>query len=307
MPTDTVLLVDGGGTKTRAVLVAPDDRRLAEGLAGPSNLMIGAGQARQAVRTACERAMAKGGAPGQAEPTMYCAMAGGGNSQLCQEFSAIPPAPAVLVTDAYASMVGALGGQPGIGIVVGTGTAAYSLDGDGQVRECGGWGLAIGDEGSGAWIGRAALSVSVKIADGQHDRLLDRTSPDDNIAFAKGLFKTVGMNRTDLLEWVRVAAPADFASLTPGIVALAGAGNQTAINLLHRAGECLEQLWLALDPRMELPVSIVGGLAPHLSAYLPRRLEEAVCPAAGDVIDGLLRIARGQVQPVELSDKPLIQ
>lgn len=303
---NAVLLVDGGGTKTRAVLVAKDDRRLAEGLAGPSNLMIGARQARATVDKACQEAINNAGLGEQAILPLYCAMAGGSNAQLCREFSDIPPAPEILVTDAYASMIGALGGNPGVGIVVGTGTAGYSLNRQGHMRECGGWGLAIGDEGSGAWIGRTALSIAVKIIDGQDDTLFGQTVKGDRLSFVRQLLGTVGMNRTDLLEWVRLATPAEFASLTPDIVGQAAAGNTVAVNLLRRAGESLDQLRLALDPDASLPVSMIGGLAPHLETYLPRQLVDSLRPAAGDVIDGLLMLARGQAQPIENSNKPLI-
>ncbi len=302
----SVLLVDGGGTKTRAVLVGPDDRRLGEGLAGPSNLMIGVVTARQAVSAACEQAL-DGAGQGGTIPPLHCAMAGAGNLQLCRDFSAIEPAPETLVTDAFASMIGALGGKPGVGLVVGTGSAGYCLDERGQIREGGGWGLAIGDEGSGAWIGRAAVTLTVKIIDGQGDPVLDGIGADERQAFGRVQLQTVGNSRTDLLEWVRQATPAKFASLTPSIVALAGSGNQVAVRLLEKAGEDLEVLCQALDARGTLPVAMIGGLAPHLQSYLPANLAERVNPPVGDVIDGLLALARGRVPAARFRDHPLLE
>ncbi|MEM1401673.1 MAG: BadF/BadG/BcrA/BcrD ATPase family protein, partial [Pseudomonadota bacterium] len=222
-----VLLVDGGGTKTRAVLVGDDDQPLGEGRAGPSNLMLGTRNARAEVEVACGKAIIALG-PTDALPTelpLCCAMAGAGNRHLCEAFSADGKRPAILVSDAYAAMVGALGGEPGVGIVVGTGSAAFCLAEDGSVREAGGWGPAIGDEGSGAWIGRAALSLAAKIIDGQSDSLLNGSSRSDLLAFVERRVSATGRTRTTLLEWVREASPADFAKLSPAILDDATSGN----------------------------------------------------------------------------------
>lgn len=302
----SVLLVDGGGTKTRAVLVGPDDRPLGEGFAGPSNLMIGAEIAREAVSVACRDAL---GGEGRQEPLppLYCAMAGAGNRQLCHDFSATEPAPEILVTDAFASMIGALGGKPGVGLVVGTGSAGYCLDKEGKFRESGGWGLAIGDEGSGAWVGRLALILTVKIIDGQDDSILAGIDRDARTAFGRAQVQLVGNSRTELLEWVRQATPATFAALTPSIVELAGSGNEVAVRLLQKAGECLDELRVSLDGSGTLPVAMIGGLAPHLQPYLPARMAQRVVAPVGDVIDGLLALARGQVPTADFQDGPLIK
>ena len=54
-----VIGVDGGGTKTRAIVVDERERVLGEGLAGPSNpLRVGVGAAVSAVREAVDRACA---------------------------------------------------------------------------------------------------------------------------------------------------------------------------------------------------------------------------------------------------------
>lgn len=54
----------------------------------------------------------------------------------------------------------------GINIVAGTGSIAYGERGDRQAR-CGGWGDAFGDEGSAFWLGRQALGLFAKMADGR--------------------------------------------------------------------------------------------------------------------------------------------
>ena len=47
----------------------------------------------------------------------------------------------------------------------------------GATARCGGWGPVCGDEGSGAWIGRRALSVVTAAADGREPRPRCRDRP----------------------------------------------------------------------------------------------------------------------------------
>ena len=57
-------------------------------------------------------------------------------------------------TDAYIAALAAHSGSPGAVIIVGTGSVGYRIEAAGHCRLVGGWGFPIGDEGSGAWIGR---------------------------------------------------------------------------------------------------------------------------------------------------------
>ncbi len=61
----------------------------------------------------------------------------------------------------------AAGAGPGLLLVCGTGSVAFGLERAGNTMRCGGWGAVCGDEGSGAWIGRRALSMVTAAADGR--------------------------------------------------------------------------------------------------------------------------------------------
>ena len=45
-------------------------------------------------------------------------------------------------------------------VIAGTGSIAYGRNREGQTARAGGWGFAISDEGSGHWIGRAAVAAA---------------------------------------------------------------------------------------------------------------------------------------------------
>ncbi|MGH9000724.1 MAG: BadF/BadG/BcrA/BcrD ATPase family protein, partial [Acidimicrobiia bacterium] len=74
----------------------------------------------------------------------------------------------VLVTgDVVTAHAGALGGQPGVVVVAGTGAVALALSGTGTVARADGCGHLLGDAGSGYWIGRAGLEAALRATDGR--------------------------------------------------------------------------------------------------------------------------------------------
>src|SRR5690606_18298443 len=70
-------------------------------------------------------------------------------------------------TDGETALHGALGGGEGILLIAGTGSVAYGRAPDGRVERCGGWGMVVGDEGSGFAIGRASLTAALQSVDGR--------------------------------------------------------------------------------------------------------------------------------------------
>ena len=72
-----------------------------------------------------------------------------------------------VTSDAVIAHAGALNGQPGVVLIVGTGVVALAIDADGALRTADGWGPWLGDEGGGAWIGAAGLRAALRAHDGR--------------------------------------------------------------------------------------------------------------------------------------------
>jgi N-acetylglucosamine kinase-like BadF-type ATPase len=189
-------------------------------------------------------------------------------------------------------------GGPGILVIGGTGSNVVGRCGDGTKLTAGGWGPAIGDEGSGFWIGKEAVR--------QAFWALDREV------------------KTDLLEWMRVAwgvgdveaivafantrPEPDFAALAPMVVALAEAGDSVAERVLLRAGvelaEQVEVVWKKMRRHGEWrgAVAYTGGVVEKVALVREgmRRRIEARCVGLrvmGGVValEGALWRARGTV------------
>src|SRR6185369_3788449 len=71
----------------------------------------------------------------------------------------------LVVNDALVALEAGAPEQPGIVVIAGTGSIAYGRNDRNQSARAGGWGYVLGDEGSGYWIGRAALRAVLREAD----------------------------------------------------------------------------------------------------------------------------------------------
>ena len=187
--------VDGGGTKTRAVVAAPDGRRvLGEGRAGPSNpLRVGVSEAAASVREAVERACAAAGVRRSDVAASVVGLAGVKRADLRAAMRAalsdLGAGSLEIVTDSEIALYGATEGRPGLVIIAGTGSVCRGRNSRGRPATAGGWGPLAGDEGSGAWMARRALQAVAKATDGRGPRtsLVELACDFFNVAAAEDL------------------------------------------------------------------------------------------------------------------------
>lgn len=123
---------------------------------------------------------------------------------------------------------------PGVLVIAGTGSHAVTRAGGGLVH-AGGWGPALGDEGSGYWIGREAVRQALRARDERVPTLLLNRIAD--------AWHCTGENAVAEIVSKAHAQPApDFSTLAPLVDECADAGDQVSVLLLHRAGEELARL-----------------------------------------------------------------
>ncbi len=173
-----------------------------------------------------------------------------------------------VTSDAVIAHAGALDGQPGVVLIAGTGVMALELDADGALRTADGWGPWLGDDGGGAWIGAAGLRAALRAHDGRgpSTTLLDA---------ARARF---GAPETWPTQLTGAAALASFA---PDV--LAAQGDAAARAIVSAAAEALAATARAIG---DGPVAMVGGL----SRFEALRARLNLVPAAGDALDGALRL-----------------
>jgi glucosamine kinase len=167
-----VLGIDGGGSKTRAVVADSHGDVLGEGLAGPSNpLRVGVSEAASAIRDAADRACAEAGVRRVEIVAALVGVAGVKRADIRERMRAAVAELGVktvgVVTDAEIALYGATEGKPGLVIIAGTGSICCGISARGRRACAGGWGPVVGDEGSGSWIARRALQAVAHASDGR--------------------------------------------------------------------------------------------------------------------------------------------
>jgi glucosamine kinase len=162
--------VDGGGTNCRIRLADENLRTIGEGRGGPSNLQIQNGD--PAYASILEGSRAAFASAGLSEVdyarTYACFCMAGGRSVIDRDAFARRPwtfAQVRVYDDIDAAHAGALGGAEGAVIIAGTGSAALAIV-DGERHQCGGWGFYVGDQMSGAILGRELIRRAVEATDG---------------------------------------------------------------------------------------------------------------------------------------------
>ena len=168
----SVVGVDGGGSKTEAVIMDANLLVIGEGRASASNpLRVGVTGAAAAIREAIEKACAMAKIRRTDLIAAEIGLAGARRKELRERMhdalSALGIRDVEVVTDADIALYGATDGAPGLVIVAGTGSICCGINARGKKTCAGGWGPIAGDEGGGAWIARRALRAVAFAADGR--------------------------------------------------------------------------------------------------------------------------------------------
>lgn len=223
--------VDGGGTRTRAVLVDAEGRELAR--AEHEGAVVTAHRpddAAEAVRRALAKAADEADV-GLPVDVLWAGLAGAGAASpragVTTALRRLELADRLIVgTDVEAAFHDAFGGGAGTMLIAGTGSIAWARDESGGDHRVGGWGSLIGDEGSGYWIGLHGLKAVVRAEDG-------RLAP---TILAERLLEACGVDSADeLVVWVDTASKGEIAGLAPRIIEGADAGDAAAEAIVESA------------------------------------------------------------------------
>ncbi len=265
--------IDGGGSTCRARAQDASGHVLAEASAGPANI---ASDLEGALASVHQAARAVLGDVPLSQVHACLGLAGANDTAAAEKARArLGFGRLLLVTDGHVSVRGALGQGDGIVAAIGTGSVFASQRG-GVQREVGGKGLILGDEGSGAWLGRALLAAALRALDGFQPEtpLLSQTL--NRYGGAPGI-----------IAFAATARPADFAALAPEVTA---SQDPAAQSILTRARADVREAVALLQGPDRLPVVCLGGLAPAYAPDLARHWPLA--QPQGSALDGAMDLAR---------------
>lgn len=252
--------LDIGGSKTQALLsrhgvVVADVR-------GPSAnpASVGLATASRQLRELLAELTAQ-----VTDPTMItsvCAGAAGVDSpeqeaRITAVLAAALPNARVRVVHDSALLLAAAGLTTGIALIAGTGSVAWGRATDGRTARAGGWGHALGDDGSGYGIARAAVRHAL-------GRLDAGAAPD---TLSEQLTAACGLARPGLLldHFYAVGERRYWAERSRTVCALAETGDRAAYSIVASAAGALATLVELVSLRLAIagPVVLAGGVLVH--------------------------------------------
>jgi N-acetylglucosamine kinase-like BadF-type ATPase len=260
-----ILGIDGGGTRTRASILA-GDKLLAHAENGSiKRLRVGAEAAETHLRALLKEVYAQAGVTGVCAASVGVASASmpGTAEWITAVFRDFAVERSEVVGDEVIALDAAFHGGPGILQIAGTGSNTIGRAPDGSRESAGGWSSHLGDEGSGYWIGLHSLRRALKAH--------DREQPTQILETIGEIWGTPDLD--DLVNLGDSTPGPDFAALAPAINELAEAGDPVAVDVLRQAAADLVEFVLLVRAKLRhkhkiagvVPVAWTGGVIEHMA------------------------------------------
>jgi len=261
-PSESILGVEGGGTKTAWVLVetAADTsdsefRLLEQGRLPASNFRLTKPERLRAILAELPKRIDRAG--------VFLAGCGTDKDrralrQICLDVW--PKAKIVTGSDRDSGLAAALDHGDGIVVNAGSGSSVTGRRGD-KIERAGGWGHILGDAGGGYSLSVQALRLILR----EHD--LHRVELD----FTEKILHALSLNNFDeLVRWVQAADKMEIAMLAPVVFETGAAGGQRMMEIIEEGARVLCEYTEAVADRLHLlapKVVLMGGLFYRDSIY----------------------------------------
>jgi glucosamine kinase len=279
--TYNIIGVDGGGTSCRIALIL--EGRRYEAKAGRANVTSDFSGAMRSISQGLIAVADMAGVSLQVlyELPIYLGLAGVLDDAVAlQVEKALPFEHIQAADDRLSTLLGVLDGADGAVAGIGTGSFLASQR-DATVRLIGGYGFQIGDEASGAWLGRALLSKTMHVLDGLHPPS----------ALSSDVLSQLGGNAADIVRFASSATPGDFGRFAPQVVQAALAGDAIGLGLIQAGAKYITNALTAVGWSRSTPLCLTGGVGPQYAQFLPTDIAEKVATPKGTGLDGALILA----------------
>lgn len=280
-PCEYFIGIDGGGTQCRAQLEDSDGYVLGTATSGPANIVSNKVQATQSILMAVNGAVESSGLSiALNELHVAAGLAGANVAAARTTFDAQhwPFRTFATLSDLHAACLGAHKGEDGILVICGTGSAATCYR-EAGFSDKGGYGLTLGDNGSGAWLGVEAVRHTLLCI----DALTSHSLLSRNIMTHFGVVDGV-----DMVEKTMHFCASDFGKLSPLVFAAFNEGCEAAASILHLGAGYLSQLIRSMSQDRPLPVALVGGLAESYQPLLGNDISKQLCVPAHNAQKGAI-------------------
>jgi N-acetylglucosamine kinase-like BadF-type ATPase len=208
----------------------------------------------------------------------------------------------LVTSDAELALEGAFKSGEGIVLIVGTGSIGIGRVGKDKLIRCGGWGIELDDEGSGAWIGREGLTAIVRAIDGRGKatkltKIISDTYPSIDIGEPRTIVKAYSERAFE------------YHLLSPTIMKCASQGDEVCLEIINRAAYHLMEVLEALLKHYKsqtVQVSFMGGiidantlLAKILTDKIKKHKKLKIAKPQGTALDGAIALGYRLLEEME--------
>ncbi|QYJ78061.1 N-acetylglucosamine kinase [Shewanella acanthi] len=268
--------VDGGGSKCRATIYTADGQVLGTGVAGRANPLHGLAQTFESIEASTRLALRDAGMA-QTDIKLLVAglgLAGVNVPRLYQDVInwQHPFAAMYVTTDLHTACIGAHRGADGAVIITGTGSCGYAHVGEASLS-IGGHGFALGDKGSGAWLGLKAAEHVLLTLDGfaEPTKLTPMLLQHFDVKDALGI-----------VEHLAGKSSSCYAELAKGVLDCAVSGDKVAAAIVQEGAGYISEMARKLFSLNPVRFSMIGGLAeplrPWLGTDVVAKISETLAP-----------------------------
>lgn len=283
--------IDGGGTGCRVAIADTDRNVLARASGGPANYFTDASGTVENILHAFSQASALIGGlkPSASRLVVHIGLAGiMSNNDANDLGSRLSFANCEVSDDRLTSVEGALSSTDGAVISVGTGTFVGVRRSD-KIRYFGGWGYNVGDQASGARLGREALEHTLMAWD-QSDIQSDLT---------RAILAHFNETPSEIVLFAKEAKPGDFAKFAPLVLEAAMSGDAVGITIMERGAAYLNQILDTADTREDDIICLIGGVGPQFEPFLAPHYRRLLQEPCGTALDGALSLAKQHLESME--------
>lgn len=201
----------------------------------------------------------------------------------------------ILKGDHEIALRGALGTEPGMILISGTGSICYGRREDGSIVRSGGWGHLIDDGGSAYALARDGFTAVVQSADGRRDGTL----------LTQLYYQKLGIHTPEEIVPFLYDSHTDkakIASFSVLVEQAAAKGDRIALEIIHHNADQLMELIGAVYARLSIPrakIALLGGMMSHdtiLRAVTIDKIKNGglsieYIPALEDAVAGAISLA----------------
>lgn len=245
-----VIGIDGGASKTHAVVSDHGGVVLGEGTAGPANLhTVEAPEIKRNIIQAVEQAKKEAGVEG--EPGAVCLGVAGldapsdqvrADALLKEVFADVSHR--VALNDTVIARRSNSKLPYGFAIIAGTGSNAFAINAAGEQAFAGGLGHLLADEGSAYAFGLSALRAAVRADDGREDSVLG--------TLVKKKLGVASMREAVPIVYASDFSKSDIAAFAPLVDRAAEKNDEVARSIIEQGADELTQMVVALARKLEM-------------------------------------------------------